>query len=141
MSKSIPKSLRARAPTRIDLAGGTLDIWPVYLMLEQAATVNVAIDLYADASIEPGSPNWCVTVEDGGRRIESPSPEELSKQAGAEIAGTLLGFFAPDEPVAITTRSHAPPQSGLGASSALGIALAGGLNEWTRSRHQPRDLI
>ena len=41
----MPMALLARAPTRIDLAGGTLDIWPVYLMLEQAATVNVAIDL------------------------------------------------------------------------------------------------
>ena len=133
--------LQARAPTRIDLAGGTLDIWPVYLMLEQAATVNVAIDLYAEASIEPATPTWRVTVEDGGGQIESPSPEELSKQTGAEIAGTLLGFFTPDEPVSITTRSHAPPQSGLGASSALGIALAGGLNQLAGSRYQPSDLI
>ena len=133
--------LLARAPTRIDLAGGTLDIWPVYLMLEQAATVNVAIDLYAEVSIEPATSTWCVTVEDGGRQIESPSPAQLSKQAGAEIAGTLLGFFAPDEPVSITTRSQAPLQSGLGASSALGIALAGGLNELTGSRYEPSDLI
>ena len=134
-------ALLARAPTRIDLAGGTLDIWPVYLMLEQAATVNVAIDLYAEVSIEPATSKWRVTVEDGGRQIESPSPAQLSKQAGAEIAGTLLGFFAPDEPVSITTRSQAPLQSGLGASSALGIALAGGLNELTGSRYEPSDLI
>ena len=137
----MPMALLARAPTRIDLAGGTLDIWPVYLMLEQAATVNVAIDLYAEVSIEPATSTWRVTVEDGGRQIESPSPAQLSKQAGAEIAGTLLGFFAPDEPVSITTRSQAPLQSGLGASSALGIALAGGLNELTGSRYEPSDLI
>ncbi len=141
MPKNVPKSLRARAPTRIDLAGGTLDIWPVYMMLEQAATVNVAIDLYAGATIEPSTSTWRVTVEDGGRQIESLSPGELSKQIGAEIAGTLLSFFTPDEPVSVTTRSQAPSQSGLGASSALGIALAGGLNEWTGSRYEPSDLI
>ena len=134
-------ALQARAPTRIDLAGGTLDIWPVYLLLPEAATVNVAIDLHAEASIEPATSTWRVTVEDGGRTIESPSPEGLSRKAGAEIAGTLLGFFTPDGPLSITTRSLAPPQSGLGASSALGIALAGVLNKLTGSRYQTSDLI
>ena len=34
--------LVARAPTRIDLAGGTVDLWPLYLLVEKAATVNLA---------------------------------------------------------------------------------------------------
>ena len=36
-------TLRARAPSRIDLAGGTLDLWPLYLLIEEAATVNLAV--------------------------------------------------------------------------------------------------
>jgi D-glycero-alpha-D-manno-heptose-7-phosphate kinase len=36
--------VEATAPTRIDLAGGTLDIWPIYLFHPGAVTVNCAID-------------------------------------------------------------------------------------------------
>lgn len=130
-----------RAPTRIDLAGGTLDIWPVYLMLDEAATVNVAIDLYADVRIEPGDGQWRVNVEDREQEIVGATPEDLARQPGAEIAGTLLRVFAPDQPLSITTHSQAPPQSGLGASSALGIAIAGGLNALSGSPYQPTDLL
>ena len=35
--------LSATAPCRVDLAGGTLDIYPLYLFLDQGVTVNMAI--------------------------------------------------------------------------------------------------
>ena len=40
------------APTRIDLAGGTIDIWPLYLFHPGAQTLNAAISLRARATIE-----------------------------------------------------------------------------------------
>jgi D-glycero-alpha-D-manno-heptose-7-phosphate kinase len=44
----------ARAPVRLDLAGGTLDIWPLYLTLPPPAlTVNVALDLPARVEVAP----------------------------------------------------------------------------------------
>src|SRR6187431_3082714 len=43
----------ASAPTRIDLAGGTIDIWPLYLFHDGAATLNAAISLRAHVRIEP----------------------------------------------------------------------------------------
>ena len=43
----------SKAPTRIDLAGGTLDIWPLYLFLRNPLTVNVGIDLHAEARLVP----------------------------------------------------------------------------------------
>ena len=45
--------IRSSAPTRIDLAGGTLDIWPLYLFHENAQTLNAAISLRAHAEIVP----------------------------------------------------------------------------------------
>src|ERR1700730_19316011 len=44
--------IEARAPTRIDLAGGTLDIWPLYLFHQPAFTLNCAINLYASCTLE-----------------------------------------------------------------------------------------
>src|SRR4051812_20900114 len=42
--------VRAKAPTRIDLAGGTLDLWPIHHLLDHKATVNVGITL--DAAVD-----------------------------------------------------------------------------------------
>src|SRR5260370_1409135 len=42
----------SKAPTRVDLAGGTLDIWPLYLFHPGAVTVNAAITRYASCRIE-----------------------------------------------------------------------------------------
>src|SRR5919199_6096282 len=44
--------IESSAPTRVDLAGGTIDIWPLYLFHPGAATVNFAVSLYARCRIE-----------------------------------------------------------------------------------------
>ncbi len=44
--------IESSAPTRVDLAGGTIDIWPLYLFHPGAATVNFAISLRAHCRIE-----------------------------------------------------------------------------------------
>ena len=44
--------IEASAPTRVDLAGGTIDIPPLFLFHEGAATVNFAIDLMARCRLE-----------------------------------------------------------------------------------------
>ena len=45
--------ITSSAPTRIDLAGGTIDIWPLYLFHDGASTVNAAISLRAHVEVEP----------------------------------------------------------------------------------------
>jgi hypothetical protein len=46
------KSIYSKAPTRIDLAGGTIDLWPLYLFLRNPVTLNLGIDLFAEAKID-----------------------------------------------------------------------------------------
>src|SRR5438093_736685 len=41
----VPNRIATSAPTRIDLAGGTIDIWPLYLSHDGASTVNAAINV------------------------------------------------------------------------------------------------
>ena len=45
--------IETSAPTRIDLAGGTIDIWPLYLFHAGAQTINAAISIRASAVAEP----------------------------------------------------------------------------------------
>src|SRR5881398_2289452 len=47
--------IETSAPARIDLAGGTIDIWPLYLFHPGAQTLNAAISLRARARLESRS--------------------------------------------------------------------------------------
>src|SRR6266571_51153 len=42
----------SKAPCRVDLAGGTLDIWPLYLYHSGAVTLNFAVNRYASCALE-----------------------------------------------------------------------------------------
>src|SRR6476619_4708811 len=50
-----PMTITSKAPCRVDLAGGTLDIWPLYLHHHNAVTVNFAVDRYTSCVIETRS--------------------------------------------------------------------------------------
>ena len=65
--------IESKAPTRIDLAGGTLDIWPLYLFHQGALTVNCAITRYASCIIQtaPGKSRRIVLVSRDTRRGET----------------------------------------------------------------------
>ena len=55
--------IESSAPPRVDLAGGTIDIWPLYLFHPGATTVNFALSLHARCRIE--------TRDDGRIVLES----------------------------------------------------------------------
>ena len=125
--------IESSAPTRIDLAGGTIDIWPLYLMHEDGLTVNVAIDLYARCRLETGGEGYTLESRDTGAKVYAETLEELSRDRTLELLSRMVCHFAPPPGLTVTTEAAAPPGSGLGGSSALGIAVAGALNELTRA--------
>lgn len=133
-------SVTFSAPTRIDLAGGTLDIWPVGLLVPRAATVNAAISLRAQATVSPGR-QFRVVNHQRGLDLSSTSPEAFLRDPFAALAGRLLDFFKPADPVEIQFETTAPPGSGLGGSSSLGMAIAGALNEVTGAGWTIRQLV
>lgn len=134
------ESVTFSAPTRIDLAGGTLDIWPVGLLVPRAATVNAAISLRARATVSPG-PRFRVVNPQRGLDLSSTSPEAFLRHPFAALAGRLLQFFEPPDPVEIRFETTAPPGSGLGGSSSLAMAIAGALNEVTGAGWTIRQLV
>ncbi len=123
----------------MDLAGGTLDIWPVHLLLPRALTVNVAIDLRARVRVRP-APAWRV-VSDGRVDVQSDALESLFDHPLAVLAARLLERFDPGEPCEVRFTTAAPAGSGLGGSSALGIAIAGALDEITGGERPIADLV
>jgi D-glycero-alpha-D-manno-heptose-7-phosphate kinase len=43
----------AQAPCRADLAGATLDLWPLYLFHPRALTLNIAVNIQTRCQITP----------------------------------------------------------------------------------------
>ena len=73
--------LHAYAPTRIDLAGGTLDLWPLYLLYPGALTLNLAITRYAHCVVERRSDRRVVLVSrDNDYQEEFASLAALEKR-------------------------------------------------------------
>jgi D-glycero-alpha-D-manno-heptose-7-phosphate kinase len=70
--------IESSAPTRIDLAGGTYDIWPLYLFHPRAQTINAAISLRARCTLTSRGDDRVVLIsEDTGERVEAAGPESL----------------------------------------------------------------
>ncbi|MBX7223771.1 MAG: GHMP kinase [Blastocatellia bacterium] len=134
--------IEAKAPTRIDLAGGTVDMWPLYLFHPGAQTINVAIDLLATCRIEERlDDRIIIESEDLELKEEYASQGEMNFHSPLQLVTRMIDFFKPYTGLKITTRCAAPPGSGLGGSSALAIALAGGLDSLTGNRYAETQLL
>jgi D-glycero-alpha-D-manno-heptose-7-phosphate kinase len=127
--------IEAQAATRIDLAGGTVDIWPLYLFHEHAQTVNFAIDQYARCRLATRQDQRFVLESiDRGVRVELDALEELRGDDELALVSKLIYFFKPGVGLEVTTDCMAPAGAGLAGSSALNIALCAALNELTGNR-------
>ncbi len=121
--------VEARTPTRIDLSGGTLDLYPLYLFLEGGVTNNAAIDLWSRVRIETRKDREIHLVsEDTGAALSAPSLADLPLDQELSLVARVVKFYAPRTGVNVTTNNLAPHGSGLGGSSSLLIALSGALD-------------
>lgn len=110
----------ATAPCRVDLAGGTLDIWPLGLLHGGARTVNVALSLGVRVALSRRSRGW--EVRQGGDRVAAPTVAALAEAPAAALPAALLeATGAP--PLDIEIVSDSPRGAGLGASSSVAVAL------------------
>lgn len=130
-----------RAPVRADLAGGTLDLWPLYLFHPGSRTVNVAISFYAESEVsETGNGAIEIHLSDQQYRQRYESLQEMSADPKAALLHRALEHFKLNG-VRIVTRTDAPRGSGLGGSSALTITLVRALSEIAGEPVEGEDLI
>ena len=134
--------IKSSAPTRIDLAGGTLDIWPLYHLLGNPPTLNAAINLFAEAWVRPlKGKSIVVESRDLNFKTSFSSIDALPENHPLELMLNLIKFYRPQTGVEVITHSQAPMGSGIGGSSALTIALNGALNKLTKSRYNRHQLL
>lgn len=135
----------AKAPNRIDLSGGTLDIYPLYIFLDGGITLNAAIDVYSEVSLTPRTDDqFHFKSEDLGlTRVLNREQLRVGLPPGDffQLLAEIVRFYEPTTGLNISTHNHAPQGSGLGASSALLIALSGALNQYNRTYLDGETLI
>src|SRR5262249_3746335 len=126
--------ISSKAPCRVDLAGGTLDIWPLYLYHANAVTLNFAVDRYASCMLESRADSRIVlrSSDLGAEEVFSNLPElRAARSYKFPLAAYLVKFFAPASGVNLFTNSEAPAGAGISGSSTLIIAIASALNKFT----------
>jgi D-glycero-alpha-D-manno-heptose-7-phosphate kinase len=136
--------IESSAPTRVDLAGGTIDIPPLFLFHEGAATVNFAVSLLAKCRIETRDDERIVLESvDRGVSFETTVDRigELKDEPRLELLSKLVYFFKPDTGFHMITESEAPAGAGLAGSSTLNIACIGALNKLVGDRYAPERFI
>ena len=136
--------IETSAPTRVDLAGGTIDIPPLYLFHEGASTVNFAVDLLAKCRIETRDDDRIILQSvDRGVMFETTLDKmgELKNEPRLELLAKLVYFFKPETGFEMVTESLAPAGAGLAGSSTLNIACIGALNKLTGDRYTPDRFI
>ena len=134
--------IESKAPTRIDLAGGTIDIWPLYLFHHGAVTINAAINLYATVKLTPrDDKKIIIESKDQGKRVNVASINKLNAAKGLELITELIRFYSPKQGFHLITDCAAPAGSGIGGSSSLNIALNSTLNRFTDNRYSKKEIL
>ena len=134
-------TIRASAPTRIDLAGGTVDIWPLYLFHENAQTLNAAISLRAHAEVIPRTDGRIVLESiDASKTVDVSGWQELAGGDGLPLLGRLAYFFKAGN-LTLRTRGESPTGAGIAGSSALNVAVCGALAAWAGMNLDGEELL
>ena len=132
--------ISASAPTRIDLAGGTIDIWPLYLFHDGAQTLNAAISLRARAWIEPRPDERVELVSEDTDKQENLSFDQLRADTTLPLLAKLAHRFGAHG-IRLTTRGESPTGAGIAGSSAMNVAICGALAKYTGASHDSEALL
>ena len=129
------------APTRIDLAGGTIDIWPLYLFHPGAQTINAAISLRAQVRITTRTDaRIVIQSEDTATTVEVDRWQDLRHERSLRLLSLLVHFFE-GRGITLTTTSDSPAGAGIAGSSALNVAVCAALADWRRTHYEPEALL
>jgi D-glycero-alpha-D-manno-heptose-7-phosphate kinase len=123
--------IRAKAPLRVSFAGGGTDV-PPFPAREGGLVLSATINRYAYGALAPREDgNIAVESVDFGLSVDYDEDDSLAFDGRLDLVKAAirrLGRGGFD----LFLHSHAPPGSGLGASSSVMVTLIGLLKEYHR---------
>jgi D-glycero-alpha-D-manno-heptose-7-phosphate kinase len=133
--------IETSAPTRIDLAGGTIDIWPLYLFHPGAQTINAAISVArrARSSRGPTRASSCARRTPASRS-KADDPRRCGTSRACGLLSLLASFFSV-RGVTLTTSSSRRPAPAWRARRRSTSPCCAALAEWKREHYEPEALL
>jgi len=130
------RTIRARAPLRVGLAGGGTDVSP-FSDEHGGYVLNAAIDLYAQAIIEPRNDGRIVlNAADCCEHLDGLAADGVAREGALPlhrgIYRRIVNQFNGGRPLSFTLTTYAdvPPGSGLGTSSTMMVCMLQAFSEW-----------
>lgn len=133
----------ARAPCRIDPAGGGTDA-PPYCVDHGGAVVNFSVARYSYASFEwlPANSGIILYSHDQQRGLRAASARELNFDGCLNFPKAFVKRLLPDATdFLLVTQSDTLERTGLGGSGAMGVALTGALTQAAGQALPRHDLV
>ncbi len=124
----------AQAPCRADLAGSTLDLWPLYLFHPGSVTVNIAVNIQTTCKITPtrGSAIHLKSIDTGREdRFANLAALMAAKKYQHALAACLVRFFQPEGGFLLESHSESAAGAGISGSSAMMICTSAALARFT----------
>lgn len=119
--------------TRVDLSGGTLDCWPLFLLVDGCVTVNLSISVYTQVSLlERSDQKIELNMRDLRYQRSFSNLDALLECQDPELklVQKQLAFWRPKKGFELETFSESPIGGGLGGSSSLSISLIKAFSDW-----------
>ena len=154
----VSEANRARAPVRIDFAGGWTDV-PRFTEESKGYVVNAAINIYSYVTVKKRPPKEILTNSYGYKHKQSKADtsvriysadfdlyeeaediKQLEYNGNIDLAKAAIKQMRIVDGLEIITRSNAPAGSGLGTSAAMGVALIGALSQLARKPILPYEF-
>jgi D-glycero-alpha-D-manno-heptose-7-phosphate kinase len=117
---------------RVDISGGTLDLWPLFNFVGGAKTINTALSLKASCQFQwLENQNVEVSVTNLDFKKSYKNLKELldSKDHQIDILKPVLRNYKFSKGFKIETRSESPVGGGLGGSSTLLVSIIRSIDE------------
>ncbi len=128
----------AKAPCRVDLAGGTLDIWPLYLYHANAVTLNFAVSVYTTCRITAREGS-AITLRSADQQVEETYDRletlESAKRHRHALAAQVVKHFRPQGGLVVETDSESPQGAGIAGSSSMLISTVSAFNRYLKTGH------
>jgi D-glycero-alpha-D-manno-heptose-7-phosphate kinase len=132
--------IRARAPIRMDFAGGWTDV-PPFSEREGGAVVNATINRYTYATLMPRSDNTIRIISaDFDTFLEVKDFKQLEYDGNLDLIKAAIRVLNIKQGMDLYVRCDAPPGSGTGSSSSISVALIGLLNTLQKEKLSPHEI-
>jgi D-glycero-alpha-D-manno-heptose-7-phosphate kinase len=121
----------------VDLSGGTLDCWPLFLLVDSCVTINLSISISTHVTLEPRTDSKiAVDIQDLKYKAEF---KDLAALLACTDEALLLvqkqvAYWRPSAGFNLKTSSESPVGGGLGGSSSLSISLIKAFSQWANKK-------